>query len=183
MPADAENIEPKRKNIPEENLKQLAHQSYELLDSFKKIPGVRSDNTIDNEEMNLWITQVRDLAQKAGRIEAADRHIGMLLAYFPEEGNDYWPPDEISTIIERINTPSLKDNFAVTVTNKRASTGRGVFEGGIIEKNNAAHFHKLADLHKYRHPNLSEIFIQISENYLNTAGHHDNQAERDQMDY
>lgn len=183
MPDDPENIEPERKNIPKENLQQLSRKSYELLDSFKKIPGVRSDNTIDNDEMNQWIIQVRELAQKADRIEAADRHIGMLLAYFPEEGNDYWPPDEISQIIEQINTPSLKDNFAVTVTNKRGSTGRGVFEGGTIEKNNAAHFKKLADLHKYSHPNLSEIFTQISENYLNTAGHHDNQAERDRLDY
>jgi hypothetical protein len=183
MPADPENIESERKNIPKENLQQLARQSYELLDSFKNIPGVRSDNTIDNDQMNKWITQVRELAQKADRIEAADSHIGMLLANFPEDNNEYWPPDEISTIIERLNTASLKDNFAVTVTNKRGSTGRGVFEGGKIEKNNAAHFQKLADLHKYKYPNLAEIFLQITENYLNTAGHHDNQAERDRLDY
>lgn len=182
-PADPENIEPERKNIPKENLQQLARNSYQLLDSFKNIPGVRSDNTIDNDKMNQWITQVRELAQNADRIEAADKHIGILLAYFSEENKDLWPPDEISAIIERINTPSLKDNFAVTVTNKRGSTGRGAFEGGIIEKNNAAYFQKLAGLHKYRHPNLSEIFKQISENYLKTAGHHDNQAERDLLDY
>ncbi|MFH6991825.1 hypothetical protein [Flavobacterium sp. FlaQc-48] len=183
MPAGPKNIEPERISIPKENLQQLARKSYQLLDSFKKIPGVRSDNTIDSEELNQWITQVRELAQKGDRIEAADKHIGILLAYYSEENKDCWPPDEISALIERINTPSLKDNFAVTVTNKRASTGRGVFEGGIIEKNNAAHFQKLAGLHKYKHPNLSEIFTQISENYLNTAGHHDNQAERDRLDY
>ena len=117
------------------------------------------------------------------RIEAADKHIGRLLAYYSEEDKDYWPPDEISQIIERINTASLKDNFSVTVTNKRGFTSRSPFEGGNIEKNNAAHFQKLADLHKYKHPNLSEIFTKISEDYLNTAGHQDNQAERDRLDY
>ncbi|BFM45099.1 hypothetical protein NYQ10_15610 [Flavobacterium johnsoniae] len=182
-PADPENIEPERKNIPKENLEQLAQKSYELLDNFMMIPGVRSDNTIDNDVMDHWIAQVRELAQKRGRLEAADSHIGMLLAYFPEEGTGSWPPDEISAAIERINTPALKDNFAVTLINKRGSTGRGVFEGGTIEKNNAAYFQKLAGLHKYSHPSLSEIFIQISENYLNTAGHHDDQAERDRLEY
>ncbi|SHG37844.1 hypothetical protein [Flavobacterium defluvii] len=183
MPADAENIEPERKNIPKENLEQLAQKSYQLLDNFMIIPGVRSDNTIDNEVMDQWITQVRELALKADRIAAADSHIGTLLAYFPEEGTGLWPPDEISAAIERINTTSLKDSFAVAVINKRGSTGRGVFDGGTIEKNNAAYFQKLAGLHKYSHPSLSEIFIQISENYLNTAGHHDDQAERDRLEY
>jgi hypothetical protein len=183
MPSDDKNIEPEHNSLPKETLQNFARQGYELLDNFKNIPGVRSDNTIDHFEINQWINQVRELAQKADRIEAADKHIGRLLAYFSEENKDCWPPDEISQIIERINTASLRDNFSVTVTNKRGFTSRSPFEGGNIEKNNAAHFQKLADLHKYKHPNLSEIFTKISEDYLNTAGHHDNQAERDRLDY
>lgn len=183
MPADDENIEPERKTMPKETLEHLAHKCYELLDNFKKVPGVRPDDTIDDGVLNQWIFLVRELAQKADRIEAADRHIGTLLAYFSEEDKECWPPDEISQIIERINTPSLKDNFAVTVTNKRGSTTRSPFEGGTIEKSNAAHFQKLASLHKNRHPCLSEIFTQISEQYLEAAGHHDNQAERDRLEY
>lgn len=183
MPSDDKNIEPEHTSLPKETLQNFARQGYELLDNFKNIPGVRPDNTIDHSGINQWINQVRELAQKADRIEAADKHIGRLLAYYSEEDKDYWPPDEISQIIERINTASLKDNFSVTVTNKRGFTSRSPFEGGNIEKNNAAHFQKLADLHKYKHPNLSEIFTKISEDYLNTAGHQDNQAERDRLDY
>ncbi|BDU25132.1 hypothetical protein [Flavobacterium sp. GSB-24] len=183
MPSDDKNIEPEHNSVPKATLQHYARQGYDLLDNFKKIPGVRSDNSIDRSEINQWVNQVRELAQNADRIEAADKHIGRLLAYFSEENKDCWPPDEISQIIERINTTSLKDNFSVTVTNKRGFTSRSPFDGGNIEKNNAGYFQKLADLHKYQYPNLSEIFVQISDNYLNTAGHHDNQAERDRLDY
>ncbi|KAF2334613.1 hypothetical protein [Flavobacterium nitrogenifigens] len=183
MPSDDKNIEPELKSIPKETLQNYALRGFDLLENFKKIPGVRSDNTIDHSVINMWINKVRELAQTADRIEFADKHLGILLAQFSEENKDYWPPDEISQIIERINTTSLKDNFSVTVTNKRGFTSRSPFEGGNIEKNNAAHFQKLADLHKYNHPNLSEIFMKISEDYLNTAGYQDNQAERDRLDH
>lgn len=41
----------------------------------------------------------------------ADSVIGKLLAYYTEANQDYWPADEISNIIERINTKSIKVAF------------------------------------------------------------------------
>lgn len=71
----------------------------------------------------------------------------------------------------------------MTVTNKRGFTTRGPFDGGAIERFNALHFQKLADLHKHKHPNLSEIFTRISYRYLQDAKHEDDQAERDRLEY
>ncbi|TRX34982.1 hypothetical protein FNW52_12640 [Flavobacterium sp. ZT3R18] len=183
MPKDDKRKEEERKVLSPEALKSFAEQGYQLFNDFKTIPGIQKDNTINPDQLNVWIDAVRQLAEEADRIEMADMQIGKLLAQFSEANKDYWPPDEISEVIERINTKGLKDNFSIAVTNKRGFTSRGPFDGGTIERDNAAHFKKLADLHKFKHPNLSEIFNQIAFGYLQDAKHQDDQAERDRLEY
>ena len=183
MPKDDKRKEEERKAISAEALKTYATQGFKLFNDFKTIPGIQKDNTINSEQLNLWVDNVRELAQKVDRLEMADMQIGKVLAHFPGDNKECWPPDEISEIIERINTKSLKNNFSMTLTNKRGFTTRGPFDGGAIERFNASHFQKLADLHKHMHPNLSEIFARISYRYLQDAKHEDDQAERDRLEY
>jgi len=166
----------------EENIEKLTQNAYELLDNFKEIPGIQVDNSIDAIELNNWIDSVRKLAEE-DYLEIADMEIGKILAQFPGNYKEFWPADEISEVIERINTKSLKESFSVNVINKRAFTGRSLFDGGKIEKTNAADFQNLAIQHRYKHPNLSEIFSNIAQNYLHEATHQDNQAERDKLEY
>ena len=183
MPKDDKRKEEERKKISTDALKTYATQGFKLLNDFKTVPGIQKDNTISSNHLNLWVDTVRELAEKADRIEMADMQIGKVLAHYSEANKDYWPPDEISEVIERINTKSLKNNFSITVTNKRGFTSRGPFDGGAIERLNATHFQKLADLHKSKHPNLSEIFTKIAFGYLQDAKHEDDQAERDRLEY
>ena len=183
MPKDDKRKEEERKGLSNEALKTYAEQGFKLLNDFKTIPGQQPDGKINEEVLNDWVDKVRNLAETEDRIEISDMQIGKVLAQYSEENKDYWPPDEISRIIERINTESLKNNFAVTVTNKRGFTSRGPFDGGDIERANAAHFGKLADLHKFKHPNLSEIFSRIATEYLKDAKIQDDQAQRDRLDF
>ena len=183
MPKDEKRKEEERKKLSSDALKTYAEQGFKLLYNFKTIPGQQEDGKIDEEHLNDWVNRVRSLAEKEDRLEIADMQIGKVLAHYSEENKDYWPPDEISSIVERINTESLKNNFAITVTNKRGFTSRGPFDGGNIERENAAHFQKLADIHKFKHPNLCEIFIRIASEYLHEAKIQDEQAKRDRLDY
>ncbi len=67
--------------------------------------------------------------------------------------------------------------------NKRGSSSRGAFEGGNIERGHAKYFEELAKKIKNKYPNLSEVFLRLSNGYLEDAKRQDESAERDKLEY
>lgn len=183
MSKDENLIAEERKDIPEETLKNFAEQGYTLLSSWKKIPGVDEDGNIDVSFLNSWIDEVRTLAEISDRIEVADMQIGTILAQYSEKNKNHWPPTAIADIIERINSKSLKNNFSSATYNKRGSSSRMPYDGGAIERGHSEHFKKLGEIHKISHPNLSKIFFDMAENYLDHARREDEEAERSKLEY
>ncbi len=172
----------KKKNISIEIIQSRATQAYELLNTWKTIPGVNQEGQIDKMYLNNWIDKARDLALKVDRLEVADAHIGQVLAQYPEE-DLFWPPDEICEVIESIKTDSIKNNFAVAIFNKRGSSMRGPFDGGDIERGYADYFQKLSSNHKTKYPIIASILSRISKDYLEDAKLMDQKAERDKLEY
>ncbi|WP_027066167.1 hypothetical protein [Maribacter sp. Hel_I_7] len=181
-PKDNDKTEAEAKDTSDPDIQERAKQAYQLLSSWKGIPGVETDGTIAKDKMLSWIDRVRDLAKKADRIEVADAKIGQSLAQYPETGIE-WPPDEICEIIERINTDSLKRNFSSATSNKRSFSSRGAFEGGDIERDKAMYFEKLALRIKSKYPNVAAILQRLSKGYLIDAKRMDDRAERDKLEY
>ena len=183
VPIDESKKEDERKDISNETIQTYAMQGYRLMNNWKTIPGVDEDGNVDEDFLNTWIDKVRELAQDADRLGVADGKIGYILAQYPETNKDYWPPDAISNAIERINTHDLNLNFSIGITNKRGFTSRGPYDGGIIERANAEHFSKLAQVHKFKHPIVSKILNDIATRYLEDAKREDEDAERARLEY
>ena len=81
LPEDKTLLEEERKGI---SLVLDALGSYHLLNSWKKIPGMKQDNSIDEIELKNWIDKVRELAKNVSRLEVVDMEIGKVLAQYPE---------------------------------------------------------------------------------------------------
>lgn len=182
-PMDESVLAEERKDVSDETLMNFAKQGYRLLDTWHDIPGVSESGEIDSEFLNFWIDEVRRLGEASSRIEVTDAAVGKILAQYSEKNKNYWPPDEISDVLERINTDSLKNNFSSGTYNKRGSSSRMPFDGGTIERGHAEHFQKLAELHKVKHPNVSKIFKNMAEHYLEQAKREDEQAERSKLEH
>ncbi len=182
LPKDKTLLEEERKGITDEVINSRAKQSYHLLNSWKKIPGMKDDNSIDELELKNWIDKVRELAKKVSRLEVADMQIGKLLAQYPENIPE-WPQETIFNIIEEINTKSLKNNYSSALYNKRSFTSRGPFDGGDIERKKASYFEKLANDYKNKYPNVSKIFDGLTKGYLLEAKREDEDAERNRLEY
>lgn len=180
-PKDKEIIE-ENKEITEEVRQNIARQSYRLLRSWKKIPGMKPDNSIDETELKDWIDKVRVLAKGQDRLNAADMHIGQVLAQYPEKLPE-WPQEKIFEIIEELNSESLNQNYSSAMFNKRGSSSRGPFEGGDIERRHAEYFEGLANTFQNKYPSVAEIFRALSNDYLFDARRIDEQAERDRLEY
>ena len=182
MPKNKDLIEEDHKETSNEIILRRAEKAYELLKSWKKIPGTNPDGSIDEFHLLKWIETVRALATIADRIEVADIQIGQILAQSPENIPD-WPPEVICNIIENINTESLKRNFSSALFNKRGSSTRGPFDGGNIERAHAEYFQKLANKHRVKFPIIADIFSNLAKGYLLDAKRMDEMAERDKLEY
>ncbi len=182
IPEDKALLEKEREGISDEVIQTMAKQAYHLLHSWKKIPGMKEDNSIDEVELKEWITKARALAEAANRLNIADSEIGKILAQYPENVT-MWPQEKIFQIIEEINTGSLKSGYSSAMFNKRGSSTRGAFDGGDIEREKAAYFEKLANDFKNKYLSVAEIFKRMQQGYLADAKRMDERAERDRLEY
>lgn len=182
IPKDKTLLEKEREGITDEAIQNRAKQAYHLLHSWKKIPGMKEDNSIDEAELKDWIKKARTLAESASRLNVADSEIGKVLAQYPENIS-LWPQEIIFHIIEEINTDSLKRGYSSAMFNKRSFSSRGAFDGGDIERGKAAYFEKLANECKVKYPNVAEIFKRMQQGYLADAKRMDEEAERNRLEY
>ena len=182
VPQDKVKSEEEKKNVSDEVIQDRVKRAYSLLQSWKKIPGMKEDNSIDEVELKEWIKNVRTLAKDVSRLDVADAHIGQILAQYPENISQ-WPQEKIFQIIEEINTDRLKRNYSISLFNKRGLSSRSPFDGGIIEREKADYFGKLSNDFKNKYPNVAEIFKHLEQTYLADAKQMDEDAERDKLEY
>ncbi|AVR44586.1 hypothetical protein C7S20_04515 [Christiangramia fulva] len=182
LPKDQELLEKEKEDISDEVFRSRGKQSYHLLHSWKKIPGLQEDNTIDKEVLWDWIKKARELAVDVERLKVADSEIGKLLAQYPENVPE-WPNETIFEVIESINSDSIKQNYSSGMFNKRSFTSRGAFDGGDIERERASYFRKLSDDFKFKYPNVAQIFENMARSYLLEAERQDEEAERRRLEY
>jgi hypothetical protein len=174
--------EEETEDISDETKRNRARNAYELLRSWKRMPGLDESGNIDEDFLWKWIDKVREIAEKIGRLKVADLKIGQVIAEYPED-IEPWPPKEICKVIESINTQNLKSGFSTATFNKRGSSTRGAFDGGDIERGHAEYFRSQADKIKYKFPATAEILIHLANGYEEEAKSMDERAERDKLDY
>lgn len=182
IPKDKDLLEKEKKETREELINSRAKQSYELLRSWKKIPGVDNDGNLDSAYLKDWVTKVRSEAEKVSRLEVADIQIAKILAQYPEN-KENWATETIYEIVEEINTESIKRNFYSELFNKRGSSSRGVFDGGDIERGHSKYFFELSKKIRNKFPIVAAIFDDLAKGYELDAKRMDESAERDKLDY
>lgn len=182
FPEDKTLLEEERKGITDEVIQNRAKRSYYLLKSWEKIPGMKSDNSIDEIELKDWIDKVRQFAEDVSKLEVADMSIGKILAQYPEDIPE-WPQETIFKIIDEINSDSMKKSYSSELFNKRGFSSRGAFDGGDIERDKAAYFEKLEKDYRNKYPNVAEKFKELSLTYLLDAKKMDDEAERNRLEY
>lgn len=188
---EKEETEESKLDEAELRLKQsMAEQAFSLLYHWKTVPGVKDDKTIDEEKLNNWVNIVREIAEKNHRLGIADDQIGKILAEYPEpnpqmkEGIEIsWPPESVCKVIEGIGNKHILDGFSAACYNKRGSSTRGPFDGGMREWRLTEYFNKLAAEKAAKYPKIASVFGSLARGYAADAKREDERAERDRLDY
>lgn len=178
-PKDQTKMENEIKDISNETIVNRSKQAYNLLNSWKKIPGMQIDNSINKTELENWVNKVREIAKEEERLEFADKHIGQVLAQYPEN-IPAWPQEIIFSIIEDINTNSLNDKYYVEMINKRGFLS--IIDGNL-KREKSSYFKDLKNNYKNRFPIVAKIFNDISTHYSTEAKEMDEITERDNLEY
>jgi hypothetical protein len=161
----------------------LAEHARLLLYAWARIPGVKNDGQIDGNVLDNWVDSSRNLAMEAVRLAPADIYIGKLLGKFPETNGTQWPPDEICSVLDRINNWDIFSGFHESTFNKRSFATRSPNEGGNRERQLADYFKSLAKEIEIKWPATTKLLTNMSDTYLAHANEIDDRANRQSLEY
>jgi hypothetical protein len=162
---------------PSENDRARAMLVYRLLNSWHRVPGTRSDGSVDEDLLRQWIKSVQTLAEKDDRRKEADIRIGNVLAHAPAEPDGTWPCIPVRDAIEEFVTDDLVEGFEVAIMNKRGAYWKAPDDGGTQERGLAKQFFDWADALQIEWPKTAASLRRVGESYEAYARREDAEAE------
>lgn len=159
---------------------KMVVNAMKLLESWREIPGVGEDGSIDKVKLGNWVSMVRTKAQECKMTNGVDIEVGKLLACYPRNINS-WPPDEICEVIDMLNVHAITSNFETEIFNSRGVSVRSPYEGGLQERNLSAYFEKMAKQIAVKWPVTSGALLKLSKGYANDAKREDERAQLDEL--
>jgi hypothetical protein len=175
--ADEEKEESPEKEL--ERSAAIAAHAYGLLQEWRHVPG-KLGNVVDGKVLEEWVKKARILADKAGRAEAADQHIGRVLAYSPADPDGTWPCTPVRDVIELTRSRSVERGMFLGVLNKRGPTWRRPTDGGIQERELAQSYRQSGKALRLEWPRTSALLEQVAKSLEHHGEDHDDAAERGQ---
>ena len=157
-PSGQAQPEPTKQNIAR------ARQAYDLLTSWRTIPGTQADGSIDREQLFAWVEAARE--QCVGLLDACDDQIGKVLAGAPPGADGIWPHESIRAIIEHLSSKVIEDGFRAGAFNRRGVVARDPFAGGVQERALAGQYRAWAAALAAGNPKTSAALAEIAESYV-----------------
>lgn len=169
--------------LPQELLQQRAQLAWDLLHTWKTVPGTDDNGLVDYEELKVWVDKARVECKRLDRKEVGDIHIGQVLAHSTSEDQELWPPEPVCKIIDKIQSDELDRGFCTGIYSKRGIVTKSAFEGGQQERALAEQYRRYAEKWTNSYPRVAGVLMKIAAGYENEAQQEDQEAERDDLEY
>ena len=150
----------------------------DVLNSWPKLPGLNNDNSIDKQCLYEWIATVRSRLEGYVYSGIGDQYIGRILACSPLGKDNIWPAEEVRDIIESLECPDIEEGILLGRLNQRGVTTRGIYTGGIQERELAQKYHTGAQRIAIHYPRTARILRNIAADLDWQAHRFDKGAER-----
>jgi len=178
-----EDIKEEEEKLPKELKEQRARFAWELLHSWKTVPGSDDSGRIDYQKLESWINKARKLCREIDRLEFCDNHIGQVLAHAMPDKDGNWPPEEVCKIIDKTESKELEDGFMIVIYNKSEVVIKSINEGGEQERSLAEQYKKYSERISIQYPKTSAILKKVVEVYENEARREDGEAKKRDLDW
>ena len=155
----------------------IAHLAHDLLDSWRKMPGVQADGSVDTEALHNWVMRVRELAAACDCSEIADIHIGHILAFSSVDLDGAWPHQSVRDLIEELENPEIETGWRTQIFNNRGVTVRDPTDGGKQELLLADKYEQYARQVGEQWSRTAIVLREIADQYRHQAVQEDQQAD------
>lgn len=183
-PENEKEDEPDEKENSKQADENNTIRAFYLFREWRLIPGVDKNGVIDGTELRNWIKKALRVAEEVNREKFVYVELGEVFAKYPEsKDNPNWPPKELFAIMEELNSEVLFRNYSTGMFNKRGFTTRGGYDGGDIERDNAACFDDLKSQCLPLYPHVAKVFGGLADQYRQMAKEMDDQATIAKLDY
>lgn len=139
-----ENESSKSNEDSSESDRARASRAYSLLRSWRTLPGIAPDGSVDPKVLKSWVTQARALCHDADRVAIGDQQIGQMLSGAPFDADGTWPCAAVRDVIESIESDEMERGIAIGKFNSRGVVSRAIGEGGTQDHALADHYESLA---------------------------------------
>ena len=152
---------------------QIASNAYELLDTWRTIPGTGADGVVDGKVLSSWVLEAREKAAIEKHKKMTDYYIGQLLSASPMDNLGFWPQQAVCEVIESMGTEEVESGFKTGTINHRGPTMKSMDEGGQSELAISENYKKYSDLISGKWPRTAAVLRKLSEDYRLQARHED----------
>ncbi len=156
----------------------IASHAHELLRTWRRVPGLRDDQSVDAAALEAWVSEARSLSGQVGRTAIGDQQIGQMLSGAPVDPDGAWPIIAVREVIENTRSRELERGLLVGVLNGRGVTSRGMTDGGEQERDLVARYQRYAEAVAFEWHRTAAVLSQIAKHYENQALRFDDDAER-----
>jgi addiction module HigA family antidote len=170
----AEDEEPKELSEQERN---RAESAYELLETWRSVPGQKGDGAVDPDALKTWVDEARQATRAAGRGTVADLRIGQALSSSPKGSDDAWPDIAVRDLIDDLGNEHIERGFEIGVYNGRGVVSRSLTEGGKQERRLSEKYGGYAEALNDGWPRTAAMLRRIADVYASEARREDAEAE------
>ena len=156
--------------------RERAQRGYELLSSWRTIPGSAEDGTIDGHRLKEWVRRARERLQAQGRAVIGDELIGQVLSGSPTGPDGGWPHPAVRSLIEEVASPDLERGFEIGVYNSRGVITKHPYEGGVQERTLVERYEGYANSVADRWPRTAAVLRRVAGSYRREALREDDRA-------
>jgi len=160
-------------------LTQSAIRAHDLLRSWRMTPGITSGNEVqvNKEDLMNWIETARISLNKNGRCKRGDYEIGKVLSRSPNGANDLWPHPIICEIVQTLQNKVVDAGFKDAVHKSRGVVSKGVYDGGVQERELSEGFLHRASRLDAEWPQVAALLRDISKSYASQAERDDSRVD------
>jgi hypothetical protein len=174
---DDNSAEPDQEGLDKQGRENLAHNARLVLDSWRLLPGLKDDGSLNEAQLTEWVEAARAHCAATRHVTGGDLQIGFMLARVPGDSDGTWPHTAARNLIERLNNDVIDEHIQVEVYNSRGVVSRGLADGGAQERGLAERYKKMSESVKVKWPRTAAILRSIADSYYRYATHEDTLSE------
>jgi len=161
---------------PAEEQASRAEQAYDLLGSWRVLPGSAEDGTPSAEGLRAWLSGARSALDDVDCERRADAFFARILVRSPVGSDGAWPHEAVRDAVEWIASQTMEEHIAIEIINSRGVYSKAFLEGGDQERALARKYEGYADRASARWPRTASLLYEVSGQYERWAQSSDAEA-------